>query len=79
MKGTNCSGSGLPANPKPPKASRPASKVITRPSALGSSPSRRCSGEMRLQTSQNSETAVPSTPTLAQVPPSTATSGKTAR
>ena len=78
MKGTNLSGSGLPAKPKPPKASRLASKVITRPSTVGSSPSRRCSARCAC-TPPSTATAVPSTPTVAQVPPSTETSGKTAR
>jgi hypothetical protein len=76
-KGTNRSGSGLPAKPKPPKA-RPWRRR-DHPAQHG-----RLQAQQEMQARwacrpPSTATAVPSTPTLAQVPPSTDTSGKTAR
>src|SRR5471032_673713 len=78
MNGRDAAGSGAPAKPKPPKASLRASKVTTLPSAAGSRPSSRCSARCACRP-PSTATAVPSTPTVAQVPPSTETSGNTAR
>ena len=61
-----------------PATRRFASNVTTRPSAAGSRPRRRWSVRCACRLPIVA-TAVPITPTVAQVPPSTDTSGNTAR